>query len=372
MEIISYNEAAGRFEFEIVSDYRPGGKAQVRYVDRSNCLPCHQNHAPIFSRPPWDETNANTAVAARLRAVQDHFYGVPVAEGIDVPNAIDDATDRANLLSAYQRIWAEVCGPTADTQSVHCRGDALLSVLRYRLSGLRHPAPGSDAARTSLTGALQRHWPQLWPQGLAVPDADIPNRELGLRLQNNDLMDLPAALRANRSLTTEETIAIAQVPKALEPFTPRAPRDVWRSDAVDDRLVDGLVSGLASFLATADVQRLDERLYVTRRHESRARGAPMSCTLTPGSAGAGGALEVELTCRVSNAAADHRVTGSRCRARSPPAAYPVSGSLRRLALRVPKCCMTSRSRPRRSTTRALACAAPPRSDRGPACAPHRR
>jgi len=51
MEVISYNEAAGRFEFEIVSDYREGGTAELRYVDRENCVPCHQNHAPIFSRP---------------------------------------------------------------------------------------------------------------------------------------------------------------------------------------------------------------------------------------------------------------------------------------------------------------------------------
>ncbi len=66
VEVISYNDAAGRFEFQVVRDYRAGAKPSVFYARRSLCLACHQNAAPIFARPLWDETPANPGVAAKL------------------------------------------------------------------------------------------------------------------------------------------------------------------------------------------------------------------------------------------------------------------------------------------------------------------
>src|SRR5205823_2713151 len=93
IEIISYNEAAGRFEFQVVTDYRPGGAPTVRYANRAICTVCHQNHSPIFSRPLWDETNANPAIAEALQSQQRDFYGFPVQQSVDVANAFDDATD---------------------------------------------------------------------------------------------------------------------------------------------------------------------------------------------------------------------------------------------------------------------------------------
>src|SRR5919106_568222 len=45
LEVISYNEAAGRFEFQLVRDYREGGQAEVLYADRPTCVACHQNQA---------------------------------------------------------------------------------------------------------------------------------------------------------------------------------------------------------------------------------------------------------------------------------------------------------------------------------------
>jgi hypothetical protein len=130
IEVISYNEAAARFEFQIVRDYRAGGTPRLVYAKRDVCTACHQNHAPIFSRPVWDETNANPTIAARLSAVQKRFHGIPVQRGVDIPNAIDDATDRANRIAVTQRIWREAC-------DADCRPAALTAALQYRLSGER-------------------------------------------------------------------------------------------------------------------------------------------------------------------------------------------------------------------------------------------
>ena len=233
IEVISYNEAAARFEYQVVRDYREGGAGEVYYADRQTCIACHRNQAPIFSKPLWDETNANAAVAATLASLQDEFYGIPVAGGVDIPNAFDAATDRANLYAALQRIWLEGCATPA------CRADLLLAVLRYRLAGNRHPAA------ETLPAEISERWRTLWPDGLAIPDADVANR-----------IPLTAPLDPHVPLAEADAIRLTSIGRDFEPFVPQPPKEVWR--APEERR---LIEGFAQFLASADIQRLDEVLW---------------------------------------------------------------------------------------------------------------
>src|ERR1700694_3939490 len=50
IEVISYNDVAGRFEFQLVKNYGEGKTPQVYYARREVCTVCHQNHAPLFPR----------------------------------------------------------------------------------------------------------------------------------------------------------------------------------------------------------------------------------------------------------------------------------------------------------------------------------
>ena len=75
--------------------------------------PCHQNAAPIFSRQSWDESSANPRIATSLGAAAPGFYALAWRAGVDIPNAIDDATDRANLLPLAAELWREACGTGA-------------------------------------------------------------------------------------------------------------------------------------------------------------------------------------------------------------------------------------------------------------------
>jgi hypothetical protein len=249
IEVISYNEAAGRFEYQVVRDYREGGPAEVHYADRPTCIACHRNHAPIFSKPLWDETNANAAVAATLEALQDEFYGIPVARGVDIPNALDAATDRANSFAALQRVWQEGCEMPQPGEGVACRADALLAVLQYRLAGNRHLAADRDGPGKTFAAALSRQWDVLWPDGLAIPEADVPNR-----------IPLAAPLNPDVLLSEADAIRLTTIERALEPFEPRPPREVWHAP---DSLEQGrrLVDGLAGFIAGADIRRLDDFLW---------------------------------------------------------------------------------------------------------------
>jgi hypothetical protein len=227
LEVISYNDADARFEFQIVHDYREGATPRVDQAERLVCLSCHQNHGPIFSRALWLETNANPRVAERLEAAAQGAganaqwrAGVVIQRGVDVPNAIDAATDAANLLGVTQRLWREAC-------DVQCRGAATAAALEYRLSGGRQfePVPGFTA-----------RFAALWPDGLAVPNPDLPNRD-------------PLAVAAD-----SDGRSLAEVASAFDALQPRAPLEVWT--ARDPWLERRFVIGLAAFLADADLSRL--------------------------------------------------------------------------------------------------------------------
>ena len=212
IEVISYNDAAGRFEFQVVRDYAPGKTPRLYYARRSLCLSCHQNAAPIFSRPLWDETPANPEIARRLRAARRDFYGLKPG-GTDIAYFIDAATDRANLFATWQTLWRDGCG--AGVAGDVCRREAFAAALDYATAGAL-PAVGA-------LPALSRNGARQWPRGLAIANDDLPNRD----------PFFPLADPAN------------------DPLRLRPPKAVW---ATPD--VTAFVVGLAGMLDAALVDRL--------------------------------------------------------------------------------------------------------------------
>jgi hypothetical protein len=280
IEVISYNEEEGRFEFQVVTDYRPGGTPRIAYANRTLCMACHQNAAPIFSRAVWDETNANPAVAKLLAAERRHFYDIPVDRGVDVPNAIDDAKLRANRFAVHQLLWKEGCGGNSGA-AVNCRAGLFEAMLRYRLSGrpmLDRASYGGRVVAPLLATAHRR-----WPGGLAIGNPDIPNRN-----------PVPASMSLPSALGLRESRALANIAAAFDPLLPRPPLEVWRVDDDDD--VDRLVTGLSDFLAASDIEALDKALLErakTRRAARRTYRA--SCNVEPAGAERG-RQRVEFHC----------------------------------------------------------------------------
>ena len=300
LEVISYNEDAARFEFQIVTDYRAGGSPRVAYANRALCTACHQSAAPIFSRQVWDETNSNPAVAARLAAQHKDFHGIPVDRGVDVPNAIDDAKLRANQFALYQLLWREGCGGN-DQAAVRCRAALFTAVLQYRLSGLQHfdraaPAYRNDAAARLVESARQR-----WPAGLALGNPDLPNR--------NPLANAGPAATA---LGPHDWANLANVTAAFDPLRLRPPLEVWRITGEND--IARLVAGLAEFVAEPDVERIDHELFrrgagrggAHRSHDATcsvtvspigkgSQRIEFNCTPSPSTSGPGAAIDGHLT-----------------------------------------------------------------------------
>jgi hypothetical protein len=286
IEVISYNETAGRFEFQLVRNYRPGATPELVYANRAICQSCHQNQAPLFSRNQWDETNANPRIGQQLAAAHASFYGVAARGAISEPNAIDAATDDANRLAATQRLWWEACGERA-TDAARCRSAALWAALQYRLSGERG-FETRGAFEDVLSPAVARNAKAHWPLGLAIPNPDLPNRD-------------------PFTFTTGTTgLAAVDVHAGLEPLLPRAPIEVWQPS---DPLARRLVRGIGDWLSAAEVHALDRDL-----SRFAALGSP--------------ATEVfASTCKLTRAAEELRFT---CPAVAEPATTALQGRLNAL------------------------------------------
>ncbi|MCG2576313.1 hypothetical protein LZ012_04820 [Dechloromonas sp. XY25] len=257
LEVISYNEAAGRFEFQLVKDYRAGGRPQVYYANRNLCFACHQNGSPIFSRALWDETNANPQVAGLLAASGRAFYGIPPDRGVDIPYAIDNATERANGLALTQRLWREGCGEN-ELAARRCRAGLFVAALRHALSGGQNWAP-DDNFRQTVAAPLQQEAGRRWPGGLAIGNPDLPNRN-------------PLAGQDNWPEERAARIARSHVAAPFDPLLPRQTRDIWRPQAAD--ALRTTIAGLAEFVSAADRQALDQALARQRGLASTQHTAP--------------------------------------------------------------------------------------------------
>ena len=167
IEVISYNDIAGRFEFQVVTDYGPGLRPKVRYANRALCTSCHQNGAAIFAKAGWDETNSNSSIATRLLEEQPTFFGVGVDPKGSVSASFDNSTDRANLFSTYQVVWREGCEHAYSTRhTIRCRAGALSAMLHSRLSAFSHLNMHSRLSRDYFIPILTHNWNRRWPGGL--------------------------------------------------------------------------------------------------------------------------------------------------------------------------------------------------------------
>src|SRR5581483_6129985 len=206
----------------------------------------------------WDETNANPHIAAALLAQHAHNYGIAVTRGVDEPYAIDNATDRANLLSAWQTLWRDGCGN--GTSGDRCRAGAFVAMLQARLSGGAFDRE-SERYRQHRR-VLEANWQRLWLDGLAIPDPNLPNR---------------AVLTRNSAYTdAHDEAALVEVSAPFEPLASRPPLESWSYTKAED--LDRLIGGLGEFVAQRDVRRLDRAL---RNRGNRAKQVVIAVACAP-------------------------------------------------------------------------------------------
>lgn len=279
IEAISYNEELGRYEYQVVNNYGEGKTPEVTYANRSLCLSCHQNQAPIFSRGPWSESNANPVMAEKLQAVFDRAFGKAVCSGAksqtycyqdktplyfgapihiesNVTRQLDTSTDLANLTHAYQKMWREFC------QNEHCRLAHLQSMILYRLTwqeGLR----SSEAVKHEVN-EMEQTWLVRFPWGLGIPNPDIPDRDPLKDVQKDPpISDLSTVSESSRHQVLQ-VLAFSKIPSAFEPLLPRAPIAIWKDTEVDGAGANRLIRGLSQEFTLGDLKLIDQWLKSNR------------------------------------------------------------------------------------------------------------
>lgn len=177
LEIISYNEGAGRFEFQVVEDYNENRQPRILYARRNLCLSCHQNGAPIFSVRPWSETNSNPAVAGRIAMArgsgrENSYHGIPLKGRLKTSESYDALTKSANNLLAAQRIWGAGCGG-GRPGSAACRRLLLLLGLQFAWEPSLFNLDESEDY-PALLSLFKIFWPS---EGIRLPSSELADRD---------------------------------------------------------------------------------------------------------------------------------------------------------------------------------------------------
>jgi hypothetical protein len=248
LEVISYNDTAGRFEFQVVTNYAPDKSPQVQPANRAMCLSCHQNAAPIFPSRPWSETSFNVEVANKLIEALPWQYNSLIGIVTNDAGVIDLLAERANYLAAAQLIWQRGCS------SRLCRATILRAILQYRLSGEASFDSSDPRYQHNYYDELIRNWKIRWPTGLALANSRIIDRD-------------PFA---PESMTIEH-----------DPLFPRPAHATWYT--ADSVLAKGIIYRLAGFFTLADIQRIDHRLITLGKTQpSLNRSHEAGCKLEAG------------------------------------------------------------------------------------------
>lgn len=251
IEVLSYNEAAGRFEFQLVQNYSADGERRIVYARRQICTTCHQGAAPIFPQRPWNETNGQPETAAKIveaRGSDAPYLAAPLANPLGVPERFDQLTDVGNFIPATQRVWIDGCAQNAD-----CRRQMLKLALLYLWNPAEFDAQGAEAWK--LRGLQAASWPA---SGIAVAESDLPNRDpLGERKGVKGFFrglfqrKAPPGAGARDNEDLEAFDKLPKLPGTLDPLTPRLPKRVLSAQEVDGAF------GLAALFSDSDFKTLE-------------------------------------------------------------------------------------------------------------------
>lgn len=269
IEVLSYNEAAGRFEFQLVQNYCKGCVPRIVYARRAICTTCHQGGGPIFPQRPWNETNGQPEVASAIALARGAapYMGIAIRQPLSAPERFDQLTDIGSFFNVTQKLWLDGCGLDGDD----CRRLMLKLALRYADS------PGSFDANSPDARTLQRLQAQHFPAaGIAVPESDLFNRDplaeqQGIKGWWRSLWVRPIK-PGEGAKNNEDLSAFDKLPKLsvrLDPLSLRQPKQILKASDLDG------IYGLASMFSEADLATLGALTgYDTKRLDARVEQLP--------------------------------------------------------------------------------------------------
>ena len=254
LEVLSYNEAAGRFEYQLVQNYCEGCVPRIVYARRQICLTCHQGGTPIFSQRPWSETNGQPETARAIavaRGSSEPYHGVALQQPLASAERFDQLTDVGNFYLVTQRLWLDGCGAESAGGN-ECRRRMLSLALQYADNVGSFKPEGKEVER------LRELQAKTFPKaGIVVPESDLLNRDpigekQGVKGWLRSLITREIKL-GEGAKDNEDLEAFDKLPplrRELDPLTVRAPKRTLTANDIDGAY------GLASFFTEADLKTL--------------------------------------------------------------------------------------------------------------------
>ena len=283
IEVISYNDEEGRFEYQVVRDYQSGKTPKVFYANRQLCLSCHQNQTPIFSVGPWNESNAHANVFQRVEdnmkrdfgdqqcdssrtqpycfvqkggEKQFYYFGAPTRIDLNIPYAFDNLTDLGNYFHALQKSWLNLCA------DLDCQRWVLKSVIRYVLSG--QDGIVNENNHLARLQKFEQDFQKKFPNGMKLPSPNIPNRdpqkEKNLSQAEQEVQAQLNGKNKNAQHNLQDLLQQNAVAGEFEPLMPRSPLELWNNTEMDAKLSNRMIRGFAEFFSKQDALLLDRWL----------------------------------------------------------------------------------------------------------------
>ena len=232
IEVISYNEQRGQFDFQVVSNYANGETPLVRVIEDTQCTDCHQNNGPIFSRSNWDETEFNNEIFQRIVSAKfgpDSGSSRLLGSGAA---SVDLSTNRANTFGLFQTFWQKACLSDDNASEFRCRAGLFQMALEHRLQESNRTLIPPRLFTEYLIPVSKGNAERYWPDGVSFPSSDIKN-------QNPLLVGELLHLKSAESL------------KSPRPFLIKwNPANIFR-----------IVEGLGGFIPFTEIRKLDQMLF---------------------------------------------------------------------------------------------------------------
>jgi hypothetical protein len=258
IEVISYNEAAGRFEFQLVKDYREGGSPRLVYAKRAICTTCHVGAAPIFPVRPWEETSGQPAISAAILKARgakpdDRYHGAAIVNPLSAPETIDELTEIGNVIPSLQRVWIDGCGGDAQ-MGVACRRQMLKLALRFLVRPTEFNA--ADPEFSKLLEMQKPNWPE---GGITLANGDLLNRNPFVdKPRRSPWQWLVGLFRSDDGMMAEgakldDFEKLPPLRAELDPLTPRVPKEILQPGAPT------AITGLARMFSDNDKRLLEAR-----------------------------------------------------------------------------------------------------------------
>ncbi len=272
IEVLSYNEAAGRFEFQLVQNYCEGCVPRIVYARRAICTTCHQGAAPIFSQSPWNETNGQIATASAIIAARGNsepYHEVPMSRPLSHSERYDQLTDIGNFFIATQRVWLDGCGESGND----CRREILALAFEYLDNAGNFNSNGENTNK--LRALQEKYFPKnniqslegktsLAPfaltginSGIIVSESDLLNRDpigekLGIlgTIRSFFTRDIKFGEGAKDNEDLSEFEKLPALRRELDPLDIRAPKKIITANDIDG------VYGVASFFTDHDFKAI--------------------------------------------------------------------------------------------------------------------